>query len=130
MSSLRLSLLTIVSILLVACGGGSSSSTMTPTTPTPTPAPATGSTPVSIPMNARTLGPSAFNPSPLTISVGTTVRWTNDDTIAHDSTSNTNVWASGNMNPGAHFDFTFQTAGTYPYHCTIHSGMTGTVVVQ
>jgi plastocyanin len=130
MSSLRLSLLTIVSILLIACGGGSSSSTPTTPTPTPTPAPATGSTPVSIPMNARTLGPSAFNPSPLTISVGTTVRWTNDDTIAHDSTSNTNVWASGNMNPGAHFDFTFQAAGTYPYHCTIHSGMTGTVVVQ
>ena len=130
MSSLRLSLLTIVSILLVACGGGSSSSTMTPTTPTPTPAPATGSTPVSIPMNARTLGASAFNPSPLTIAAGTTVRWTNDDAIAHDSTSNTNVWASGNMGPGAHFDFTFQAAGTYPYHCTIHSGMTGTVVVQ
>lgn len=128
MNSLRLSLLTIVSILLVGCGGGYSSPSPAPTTPSP--APATGSTPVSIPMNARTLGPSAFNPSPLTIAVGTTVRWTNDDTIAHDSTSNANVWASGNMNPGAHFDFTFQAAGTYPYHCTIHSGMTGTVVVQ
>lgn len=128
MNSLRLSLLTIVSILLVGCGGGYSSPSPAPTTPSP--APATGSTPVSIPMNARTLGPSAFNPSPLTIAVGTTVRWTNDDTIAHDSTSNANVWASGNMNPGAHFDFTFQAAGTYPYHCTIHPGMTGTVVVQ
>ncbi len=128
MNSLRLSLLTIVSILLVGCGGGYSSPSPAPTTPSP--APATGSTPVSIPMNARTLGPSAFNPSPLTIAVGTTVRWTNDDTIAHDSTSNANVWASGNVNPGAHFDFTFQAAGTYPYHCTIHPGMTGTVVVQ
>ncbi len=130
MSSLRLSLLTIVSILLIACGGGSSSSTPTTPTPTPTPAPATGSTPVSIPMNARTLGASAFNPSPVTVAVGTTVRWTNDDTIAHDSTSNTSVWDSGNLNPGAHFDFTFQTAGTYPYHCALHPGMTGTVVVQ
>ena len=127
MNSLRLSLLTIVSILLVGCGGGYSSPSPAPTTPSP--APATGSTPVSIPMNARTLGASAFNPSPLTIAAGTTVRWTNDDTIAHDTTSNANVWASGNMNPGAHFDFTFQTAGSYPYHCTIHPGMTGTVVV-
>jgi plastocyanin len=113
-------------MLMVACGGGYSSTTPT----TPTPAPGTGSTPVSIPVNAQTLGASAFNPSPLTIPVGATVRWTNNDTIAHDATSNTNVWASGNLTPGAHFDFTFQTAGTYAYHCTIHPGMTGTVVVQ
>jgi plastocyanin len=81
-------------------------------------------------MNARNLGASAFNPSPLMVGVGTTVRWTNDDTIAHDATSNSNVWASGNLAPGAHYDFTFQNVGTYPYHCTIHPGMTGTVVVQ
>ena len=125
MRSLRLSLLMIGSSLLVACGGYSS-----PNPNTPSPAPATGTTPVSIPMNARTLGASAFNPSPLMVGVGTTVRWTNNDTIAHDATSNTNVWASGNLAPGARFDFTFQSAGTYPYHCTIHPGMTGTVIVQ
>ena len=130
MTTLRLSLLTIVFVCMVGmvgCGSGYSS----PTPPTsPSPAPATGTTPVSIPMNARTLGASAFNPSPLNISVGTTVRWTTTDTIAHDATSNTNVWASGSLAPGAQFDFTFQAAGTYPYHCTIHPGMTGTVVVQ
>jgi plastocyanin len=128
MTSFRLSLLTIVSVLLVACGGGSSSSPTTPTTPTP--APATGSTPVSIPVNARTLGSAAFVPNPLTIATGTTVRWTNNDNIAHDATSTTNVFASGTMNPGATYDFTFRTAGTFPYHCTIHSGMVGQIVVQ
>ena len=127
MTSFRLSLLAIVSVLLVACGGGSSS----PTTPTTTPtAPATGSTPVSIPVNARTLAAGAFVPNPLTIATGTTVRWTNNDTIAHDATSDTNVFASGTMNPGATYDFTFRTAGTFPYHCTIHSGMVGQIVVQ
>ena len=125
MTSLRLSLLAIVSVLMAACGGYSSPSPMTPS-----PAPATSNTPVSIPVNARTLGTGAFNPNPLTVPVGTTVRWTNNDTIAHDATSNTSVWASGNLAPGATFDFRFQSAGTFPYHCTIHPGMTGTIVVQ
>jgi plastocyanin len=125
MTSLRLSLIAFGSIVMAACGGSSSPSPMTPS-----PAPGASNVPVSIPTNARTLGASAFNPSPVTVPAGTTVRWTNDDSIAHDVTSNTNVWASGNIAPGAHFDFTFQTAGTYPYHCTIHPGMVGTVTVQ
>jgi plastocyanin len=125
MTSFRLSLMTIVSVFAAACGGGYSS---TPTTPTPVPSTAT--TPVSIPVGARTLGTSAFSPSPLTIPVGTTVRWTNNDTIAHDATSNTGAFASGTLNAGARFDFTFQTSGTFPYHCTIHPGMMGTVIVQ
>jgi plastocyanin len=126
MTFLRLSFFAIVSVLMAACGGGYSS----PSPMTPSPAPATSNTPVSIPVNAQGLGTSAFNPNPLTVSAGTTVRWTNNDTIAHNTTSNTNVWSSGTLAPGATFDFTFQTAGTYPYRCTIHPGMTGTVVVQ
>ena len=85
---------------------------------------------VSIVTGASTLGTRAYNPSPLTVASGSTVRWTNDDSVAHTSTSNTGAWSSGNMNPGAHFDFTFQTAGTFTYHCAIHPGMVGTVVVQ
>ena len=127
MTSVRLSLLTIVSMLMVGCGGGYSSSPSSPTSPS---SPAAATSPVSIPVNASGLGTSAFSPNPLTVPVGTTVRWTNNDTISHNATSNTNVWASGNLAAGAHFDFTFQTAGTYPYHCTIHPGMVGTVVVQ
>jgi len=71
-----------------------------------------------------------FGWMPLTIAKGTTVRWTNNDTIAHTSTSDTGVFSSGNLNAGDHFDFTFQDSGTFPYHCTIHPGMVGTVVVQ
>src|SRR5258705_13573607 len=99
MRSLQLGLITIVSIFAIACGGGSSS---TPTTPTPTPStpvPATGTVTVSIPIGASTLGTRAFNPSPVTVASGTTVRWTNDDAIAHTSTSNTSAWTSGTLNP-------------------------------
>jgi plastocyanin len=129
--TLQLGLITLSTIILVSCGGGYSA----PMTPTPTPTTATPpatsiSATVSIPVGAASLGSGAYVASPVTIAPGGTVRWTNDDTIAHTTTSNTAVWNSGNVSPGAHFDVTFPTAGTFAYHCAIHSGMTGTVIVQ
>ena len=37
---------------------------------------------------------------------------------------------SGNITAGTTFSHTFNTAGSFPYHCNIHAGMTGTVVVN
>jgi plastocyanin len=66
----------------------------------------------------------------VSVAVGATVTWMNSDSIAHTSTSDTNGWNSGVVAPGGQFSFTFQTAGTFPYHCAIHPGMVGTVVVR
>ena len=130
MRSLRLSLFLFVVGLAAACGSSSSTPT-SPTTPvTSAPAPATGTQNVSIVVNSQGLGSQAYRPNPLTVAIGTTVRWTNDDSIPHTSTSNTGVWSSGTLSPGDHFDFMFQAAGTFTYHCTIHPGMTASVVVQ
>jgi plastocyanin len=72
----------------------------------------------------------AFTPSSITVSVGTTIKWTNKDAVTHNVTSNTGVFSSGDMGNGATFSFQFNTAGTYPYTCTIHPTMTGSVTVQ
>lgn len=72
----------------------------------------------------------AFNPVTINVAVNTTVKWTNKDGITHNVTSNTGVFSSGNMGNNATFSFTFTTAGNYPYKCTIHPSMTGTVVVN
>jgi plastocyanin len=69
-------------------------------------------------------------PDELNVAVGTTVTWMNTDSISHTSTSNAAGWNSGIVAPGGQFAFAFQTAGTFPYHCTIHPGMVGTVVVR
>jgi plastocyanin len=61
------------------------------------------------------------------------VTWRNSDNIAHTATSNSGdatTWDSGNIAAGGSFSFTFQNAGTFPYHCTIHPGMVGTLMVQ
>jgi plastocyanin len=71
----------------------------------------------------------AFVPSAINIAVGDTVKWTNNDTPPHTSTSDTAVWDSGTLNNGDTYEFTFNTADSYPYHCDIHPSMTGTVNV-
>jgi plastocyanin len=80
--------------------------------------------------NTVTIQSMAFSPSTITITAGATVKWTNNDAIAHTVTSNTGAFDSGNMAAGATYSYTFSTAGTYNYHCTYHSGMTGTVMVN
>jgi plastocyanin len=71
-----------------------------------------------------------FGPQTLTVSVGTTVTWTNSDDIPHTSVSTEGVFKSKVLDTDEKFSYTFTKAGTYPYYCTIHPKMTGKVVVQ
>lgn len=59
-----------------------------------------------------------------------TVTWTNSGSNPHTSTGQNNLWNSGTLNPGQTFSRQFPQAGAFPYVCTIHAGMSGTVVVQ
>jgi plastocyanin len=85
---------------------------------------------VSIPSGADVLGDRAFQPDELDVTAGTTVTWTNTDSVSHTSTSDAAGWNSGTIAPGRQFSNTFQTAGTFSYHCAIHPGMIGKVVVR
>jgi plastocyanin len=71
-----------------------------------------------------------FGPQTLTVPVGTTVTWTNSDDIPHTSVSTDGVFKSKVLDTDEKFSYKFDKAGTYPYYCTIHPKMTGTVVVQ
>jgi plastocyanin len=128
MSAVRYVLLAGILALATACG---SSNSATPSSPTPATPPSTaGGSAVAIPTGARNLGAGSYVPNPITVAVGTAVTWTNNDSIGHTSTSDTGMFNSGTIAPGQSFSFTFQAAGTYPYHCTFHPGMVGSVVVQ
>jgi amicyanin len=71
-----------------------------------------------------------FNPPTLTVAVGTTVTWTNEDDIPHTVVSTTKAFKSKVLDTGDSFTFTFTTAGEYEYFCSIHPHMTGKVVVE
>ncbi|MDQ3694926.1 MAG: ScyD/ScyE family protein [Chloroflexota bacterium] len=109
-----------------------------PAAPTPTvasPGAAAGSTPDPVPTEVS--GPLtidirnfAFNPSTVTVPVGTTVTWTNADTVAHTASANGGAFNSGNLNPGQSYSHTFAAAGTFDYACLYHPYMTGTIIVR
>lgn len=82
------------------------------------------------PANEVYIQGSAFNPASITVAANTTIKWTNKDGMTHTVTSNTGVFNSGNMLVNGTFSFAFTTPGTYPYHCTLHPAMTGTVIVN
>jgi plastocyanin len=73
---------------------------------------------------------SAYGPSQLDVLPGRTVSWSNVSQRTHTVTSDTGLFDSGHLGPGARFDFTFNQPGIYRYHCTIHSSIVGEIDVR
>lgn len=81
---------------------------------------------------------NSFNPPVVTITPGTTVRWTNKGRLAHNIVAVTGDVAfgvtEGDFGPGKTHEFTFSKAGEYPYYCSLHgtpdSGMVGKIIVS
>ncbi len=72
----------------------------------------------------------AFNPATLTVTVGTTVKWTNQDQMDHTVTADDKSFDSGQLAQGKSFSFTFTKEGTYTYHCSNHPSMLGKIIVS
>jgi plastocyanin len=72
---------------------------------------------------------TSFLPSQVTITAGTTVKWTNGSSMPHTVTSSSGLF-NQHLNVGETFSYTFTTAGSYSYTCTLHPGMDGVVTVQ
>lgn len=72
----------------------------------------------------------AFMPAELDVAVGTTVTWTNSDTAPHTATQDGGGFQSDRLDNAASYSFTFDTAGTFEYHCEYHPNMHGTIVVK
>jgi amicyanin len=70
-----------------------------------------------------------FNPATLTVPVGTTVTWTNQDEEPHTLAAKDGSFHSPGVDTHGTYSFTFTTPGSYDYICSIHPFMTGTVVV-
>jgi plastocyanin len=111
-----LALLLAVAFLLAGCFG--------PDDDTPTNGSGTGGDDESV-----TITRSGFHPQELVVPPGTTVIWTNEDSISHTATADDGSWDAGTFGPGQSDGATFSDEGEYPYHCAFHPGMTGTITV-
>jgi len=113
----KLSVILLVAMLLTACGANAGP------TPTGTLSPVqSGNVKVSI-------ANFAFDPTNLTVTTGTTVTWTNNDSVAHNILSDDGSWGSNSLATGDTFSFTFNQVGTFPYHCGVHPSMKATITV-
>jgi plastocyanin len=123
---------TAVSVYLTEAGGEEAAMTETEDTTTETETDTETDTAVSTGAAAVDIANFAFNPATIEVTVGDTVTWTNNDSAAHTATQlpSGSGFQSGTLDPGASFSFTFDTPGTYDYHCEFHAGMTGQVIVS
>jgi plastocyanin len=72
-----------------------------------------------------------FDPETVTVAVGQTVRWVNEDTIDHDAAAREGAdFKSELFGKGESFEWKAERAGKVKYVCTIHPGMDGTIEVQ
>jgi plastocyanin len=71
-----------------------------------------------------------YSPGSLTVAKGTTVTWNNNDYTTHTVTADDNSFNSGDITAGRSFTKTFNETGTFPYHCTYHSMMKATIIVN
>jgi plastocyanin len=77
-----------------------------------------------------TIANFAFDPAELRVAAGTSVTWTNRDTVPHTATAGDGSFDTGTVDPGASASHTFDTPGTFAYACAFHPTMTGTVIVS
>jgi plastocyanin len=99
-----------------------------PATPPPVTVPGSTTPPAPSTASVRLAG-AQFAPATVTVAVGGTVTWTNDDGSKHTVTADNATFDSGTLNAGATFAHTFTAAGTYAYGCDFHGNMRGTVIV-
>jgi plastocyanin len=113
--------------LLAGCGGGSA-----PAGTSSAPAATTGATGGSGAPAAASVTISeanfAFDPATVTVKVGDTITFTNNDSAPH--IVKIDGQDLGSQAPGASVTWTATKAGSFPFVCTIHPNMTGTVTVQ
>jgi plastocyanin/mono/diheme cytochrome c family protein len=97
---------------------------LTPADLKPPPAPQSGTPGASVVMDGTT-----FVPPEITVAVGDTVTWTNKDPFPHNVSSAAGGFSSQDLQPGEEWRFTPQKEGRFPYVCTLHPGMKGTLIV-
>jgi plastocyanin len=111
-----------LTVFLAGCGGGSGSGTTSTT--------ATGAPNGAAQGGAVEIKGFAFDPASLTVTPGTKVTWSNDDSTSHTATADDGSFDTGTIKQGSKVSATLRKPGTYSYVCQFHPFMKGTITVQ
>jgi plastocyanin len=126
-------------VALAACGGGASTA---PTTAAATEAPPGSQAPAATTAGSAVCADSTgtttveatvggFQWGPVSAKVGDVITWTNSDAAPHKvALDDGSCTMSGNIAPnGGKASLVFSAPGTYPFHCSIHPTMKGTITI-
>ena len=148
---LLVTLMSLLSLFLAACGqsgadSSGSSETQSTTPPNASPNPNTEMSKMEMPAKPSPVAgkdlptPStpnqvmvanfSFQPGTLTVKPGTTVTWVNHDDEPHTVNENNKAFKSGTLDTDAKFSYKFNSPGTYSYFCSLHPRMTGQIIVK
>ena len=114
----HIALLTLAASLVVGCSSG--------TEPPPPPPPP----PSAVTISSSAAPPPVWLPATTTVAAGGTVTFKNPSPAAHNIKSATNAWPLVTIEPDESANIVVPGPGTYPYSCTIHAGMNGTLTVK
>ena len=117
-----LALVALAGVMVMVAGCTSSSS--------PSPSPASSAVTSTTTQNSVAIQNYAFNPSTLTIQKGADVTWKNYDSVQHTVVSDSSAFSSPLLRTGNTYTFQFNDSGSFPYYCSIHPYMKGTIVVK
>ena len=128
MPNLKLGAIAVVAaIALAACSSGA---TTAPAASSAAPASASaGGGGGGSGAGAVTIIDNAFQPASLSVKVGDTVTWTDTGNNPHTVTFDQGGQTSDTLSTGKTYSQKFDTAGSFTYHCKIHSSMTATITV-
>lgn len=123
-------LLAVLALTAAGCGGSDSSSSSgagdaSSSSGTSTPATPNGG----VTADAVTIKDFSFQPAEITVKVGQKVTWTNEDSAVHNVIANDGPLKSPDLEQGQSYSFTAKEAGSFPYICTFHPNMKGTLTV-
>ncbi|MDQ4073796.1 MAG: cupredoxin domain-containing protein [Thermoproteota archaeon] len=85
---------------------------------------------VSIVSDASKLNDKAYEPNPLTINQGDTIKWTNKNFGIYTVTENKGLFGSEDLRPNQTFEHTFDSRGIFDYHCKVYPAMTEKIIVN
>ena len=137
--TMLLALASVVMLIAAACSGGAATNAPAASAPAasaPAASESGGSEAACAPSTETgtvtgAMANTAFDPAAITASVGDTVTWTNNDTLPHTATVESDqTCTTEQLAGGASGGIVFNTAGTYAFFCKVHPSMKGTVTVS
>ena len=126
---LPLTVIAIVALAAVGCGGTPATQAPSPQAPAGTEQPPAGTEEPAAGGPTVSIVDNEFDPASLSVSAGDAVTWTNNGQNPHTVTF-ADGNDSGNLTAGMTFEETFDTAGDFTYVCRIHGNMQGTITVE